>query len=514
MKGLLGIDVGSTNLKAVLFDLQGKMIAKRETPTICEHPDAAHPEWAVWQPQQIWSGIAGCIQGVVAQAPACEIAGVSVTGMGMDGVPIDKDGHWLYPFISWHCPRTEPQRAWWDKHIGADEQFARGGNQLWVFNTALRLLWMRENEPAILDKTWKWLLIEDFVNYMLCGEIATDYTMASSTLLFDQRTHTWNDDFIARSKIDKGLLCNPMQAGTLLGKVHGTAAEATGLKAGTPVVLGGHDFCCGCLPTGAFEPGVVLDVMGTWEIVVTAINEPILTPQVQRMGVLVDSHVARNRYTVMGATVAADMAEWFKREVGTGAASEGTKADWDKLVELGGQAPLGSHGVLFLPHMSGSFCPVLDPGSAGAFVGMRAITTRGDLFRSMMEGLNYQFLEIVRAFEDSMGISCDRIVAIGGPTKNTLWMQIKADVAGIVVEVPEVEECVPLGAAILAGLGTGIYRDEKDAFTQVYRRGLAYEPNPANVASYRELYDRYRTLYPALKKQALASGWTRSNTLA
>jgi xylulokinase len=499
MRGLLGIDVGSTNLKAVLFDLHGKLIAKRETPTICEHPDATHPEWAVWQPHQIWSGIATCVKGVLAQAPNYEIAGVSVTGMGMDGVPIDKDGNTLYPFISWHCPRTEPQHAWWTKTIGPDEQFARGGNQLWVFNTALRLLWMRENEPAILDKTWKWLLIEDFVNYMLCGEVATDYTMASSTLLFDQRTHTWNDDFIKRANIDKGLLCDPRQAGTLLGMVHAKAAAVTGLKVGTPVVLGGHDFCCGCLPTGAFDPGVLLDVMGTWEMVVTAINEPVLTPQVQRMGVLVDSHVARNRYTVMGATVAADMAEWFKREIGPGTATEDPKAAWDTLIQLGSQSPVGSNGVLFLPHMSGSYCPVLDPGSAGAYVGMRAITSRGDLFRSMIEGLNYQFLEIVRSFEDSMGIWCDRIVAIGGPTKNKLWMQIKADVAGVVVEVPEIEESVPLGAAILAGLGTNIYSSEKEAFEQVYRPGMAYEPNPKNQAAYRELYDRYRTLYPALK---------------
>jgi sugar (pentulose or hexulose) kinase len=117
----------------------------------------------------------------------------------------------------------------------------------------------------------------------------------------------------------------------------------------------------------------------------------------------------------------------------------------------------------------------------------------------MFEGLNYQFLEIVRSFEDSMGIWCDRIVAIGGPTKNKLWMQIKADVAGVVVEVPEIEESVPLGAAILAGLGTGIYTSEKEAFDQVYRPGVAYEPNLANVVAYRELYDRYRTLYPALK---------------
>jgi xylulokinase len=502
MKGLLGIDVGSTNLKAVLFDLQGRLIAKRETPTISDHPDPSHPEWSVWQPHQIWSGIAGCIKGVVAQAPDCEIAGVSVTGMGMDGVPIDKEGKTLYPFINWHCPRTKPQHAWWVQNIGADEQFARGGNQLWVFNTALRLLWMREHEPAILDRTWKWLLIEDFVNYKLCGEVATDYTMASTTLLFDQRTHTWNDDFISRAKIDKGVLCTPMQAGTMLGKVHAAASEETGLRIGTPVILGGHDFCCGCLPTGAFEPGVLLDVMGTWEMVVTALTAPVLTPQVQRMGVLVGSHVARDRYTAMGATVAADMTEWFKREIGTGQATQGGKGEWDALIQMGSQAPLGSHGVLFLPHMSGSFCPVLDPGSAGAFVGMRAITSRGDLFRSMIEGLNYQFLDIVRAFEESMGVGCDRIVAIGGPTKNALWMQIKADVTGRVVEVPEIEESVPLGAALLAGLGAEIYRDEKDAFSQVYRNGISYEPVKENTARYQELYDRYRTLYPALQHLA------------
>jgi len=243
----------------------------------------------------------------------------------------------------------------------------------------------------------------------------------------------------------------------------------------------------------------LLDVLGTWEMVVTAIKEPVLTPQVQRMGVLVDSHVARNRYAAMGATVAADMAEWFTREIGGAADAPTRNAEWEALIQMGEASPVGSQGVLFLPHMSGSFCPVLDPASAGAFVGLRAITRRGDLFRSMIEGLNYQFLEIVRAFEDAMGIGCDRIVAIGGPTKNRLWMQIKADVAGRVVDVPEIEESVPLGAAILAGLGTGVYRDEQEAFRQVYRPGVSYEPDPDRHARYQALYERYRTLYPALK---------------
>jgi xylulokinase len=500
MSYLLGIDVGSTNLKAVLFDTEGKVVAKGEVPTEVSHPDREHPEWAVWRPEQIWGGIAESVRAVMAAAAGGEVLGVAVTGMGMDGVPIDKDGKWLYPFISWHCPRTAPQHAWWLEHIGADEQFARGGNQVWTFNTALRLLWMREHEPGILARTHKWLLIEDFVNFMLCGESATDYSMASTTLLFDQRARTWNGDFLARAGIDRSLLCDPLPAGTVLGRVHAAAAEATGLKPGTPVVLGGHDYCCGCLPTGAFEPGVLLDVLGTWEMVVSALREPVLTPEVRRMGVLVDSHVARDRYAVMGATVAADMLEWFKREIGVPASGgDESGSAWARLIGLASRSPVGSNGVFFLPHMAGSFCPVLDPASSGAFVGLRGIASRGDLFRAVVEGLNYQFLEIVRGFEKGLGVKNDRIVAIGGPTKNRLWMQGKADVTGLAVEVPDVDEAVPLGAALLAGIGTGVYRDEREAFERVWRPGAAYEPDPQAQARYAELYARYEALYPALK---------------
>jgi xylulokinase len=499
MSCLLGIDVGSTNLKAVLFTTDGRMVAKADVPTECCHPDPAHPEWAVWRPEQIWSGIAQSIR-AVATSTVGEVLGMAVTGMGMDGLPIDKSGHWLYPLISWHCPRTVPQRDWWLEHIGAEEQFARGGNQIWPFNTAFRLLWMREREPAILEKTHKWLLIEDFVNFMLCGETATDYSMASTTLLFDQRTRTWNDDFLHRCGIDRGLLCDPLPAGTLIGRVHRAAAEATGLKLGTPVILGGHDYCCGCLPTGAIEPGVLLDVLGTWEMVVSALREPVLTPEVQQMGVVVDSHVARDRYAVMGATVAADMLEWVKRRFGRPAVGgDDDDAEWARWIALGSQSPIGSRGVYFLPHMSGSFCPVLDPASCGALVGLRNMADQGDLFRAVIEGLNCQFLDIIQAFSRGLAVKADRIVAIGGPTKNRLWMQIKADVCGTAVEVPDVEEAVPLGAAILAGIGTGVYRDEQDAFRQVYRTGTTYAPDPHAHSQYQELYCQYQSLYPAIK---------------
>ncbi|MCU0875983.1 MAG: FGGY-family carbohydrate kinase, partial [Pirellulaceae bacterium] len=186
MDYLVGIDLGSTNLKAIVYDATGRVAARASRPTQRFNPDPERPQWAIWKPEQIWGGVAESLREAIGQLDdPSRIRGVAVTGMGMDGVPLDEQGRWLYPFISWHCPRTEPQHKWWLEHVGAERQFAVGGNQIWVFNTVLRILWMMENEPQILARTHKWVLIEDFVNFMLCGALATDYSMASTTLLFD-----------------------------------------------------------------------------------------------------------------------------------------------------------------------------------------------------------------------------------------------------------------------------------------------------------------------------------------
>jgi xylulokinase len=417
--------------------------------------------------------------------------------MGMDGLPVDEQGRWLYPFISWHDPRTEEQLHWWESQIGAERTFCISGNTLWRFNTALRLLWMAEHEPAILARTDKWLLIEDFLNFMLCGRRATDYTMASCTLLFDQRTRNWSDEILAQSAIERRLLCDAYPSGTVLGEVTGEASQATGLPAGTPVVLGGHDYLCSALPVGAFKPGVVLDVTGTWEIVLAAIPVPILTPEVQRLGVTVETHVARETYAVWGGAVAADMLEWYRREYGAEAREAGQ--DWEYLIKEASNSPAGARGAMFLPHMSAAGCPVVDSRSLGAFVGLSHFVRRGDLLRAIIEGLDYQVLDIVTALKNGLGICPDKLVAVGGATRNPFWMQNKADISNLPIEVPEVEEATALGAAILAGIGVGLYRDEQDAFERVYRPGKSYDPNPYLAPKYAGWYQVYKQLYPSLK---------------
>lgn len=361
---------------------------------------------------------------------------------------------------------------------------------------------MREHEPAILDKTDKWLLIEDFVNFMLCGVRATDYSMASNTLLFDQRRRAYSDELLQRSGIDRRLLCDPQPSGTVLGAIQAKASATTGLPTGTPVVLGGHDFLCGMLPVGAFEPGVVLDIMGTWDIVTVSLNQPVLTPEVQKMGWWIDSHVARNRYAAMGTAVSADMLEWFRREYrrdGTQPGGSASQSDWDGLMAAAETSPAGANGVMFLPHMSGRTIPSADPKSKGAFLGLRNIATKGDMIRSMIEGLNYQFLEILSGLRAAVGVTPHKLVVGGGGRSNHFWMQNRADMAGQAIEVPEIEEATPLGAAILAGIGVGLYQNELDAFRAVYRPGRIYEPDLKCTAFYAERFKLFQKIYPALK---------------
>ena len=507
MTYLAAIDLGSTTLKAVIYDLAGNIVASASRPTEQVHPDPDHPEWTVWMPDQIWGDSADAMREAVAQVDnPRKIRGVAVTGMGMDGVPVDEQGQWLYPFISWHCPRTQPQFDWWKTHITAEKTFSIGGNTLWRFSTALRLLWMAEHHPEILRRTYKWLLIEDYVNFMLCGRMATDYTMASCTLLFDQRRLEWSEEMLTRSGIDGRLLAAPYPSGTRLGGVGQTAALSTGLPVDTPVVLGGHDYLCGALPVGAFRPGVILDVSGTWEIVLATTGRPVLTPEAQQTGVTVEAHVARNRTALWGGAVSSDMLEWYRREFGLKARVQAGLpggADWDVLMAGASAAPVGANGALFLPHLSGAGCPTVDPRSLGAFVGLSNATTKGDLLRAVVEGLDFQFLDIVSTLFTDLAVPFERLVVVGGVTKNAFWMQNKADMVGGLfgrsIEAPAVEEATPLGAAMLAGIGVGLYRDEEDAFDHVRKPSTVYEPDPAAAKAYARLFPIYRRLYPALK---------------
>jgi xylulokinase len=501
---LLGIDLGSTSIKAVAYDLAGNIAAMHSVPAEVKHLDSDHPTWAFWDPETVWTSTFTVIKSVLHRiGNAADIEGIAVTGMGMDGVPLDQNGQWLYPFISWQCTRTEPQSRAFSRQLGAEKIFSITGKQVLHIDTIYRLIWMKENHPEVLDKTDKWLLIEDFVNFKLCGRRATDYTMASCTSLFDQRTLNWSDELFDSAGLDKALFPEALPSGTVLGGVTQKAAKKTGLKEGTPVVLGGHDYICAGLAVGAFIPDVIMDVTGTWEIIIRTLPRLVLDKEIFEAGINVEAHVAQKAYLLAGYSPSALMLEWFRDNYGfeeKEIENRTGKRDWESLMEKAAKAPCGSNGVFFLPHLAGAGTPDIDSRSLGAFIGLSTAADKGNMLRAIIEGLDYQFKDILLAFERALPGEIQKIIAVGGAVRNQFWMQNKADVTGKVIEVPDLEEATTLGAALLAGIGLGIYQDEQDALQRTYKEGRIYEPDLNRKKAYEDYYRIFKKLQPSLKE--------------
>ena len=458
----------------------------------------------ILDPDIVWkSTIAAIKQAIGKINNPHDIKGISVTGMGADGLPVDAEGKWLYPFISWHCSRTQPRSQRWRKEVGQERIFSITGHQIVPYDSIYRLMWMQENHPEILLKTHKWLLIEDYINFLLCGRMATDFSMATSTSVFDLRSSSWSKELIDISGINMELFPEILPSGSVLGKVNVIAAVQTGLSKDTPVILGGHDYYCAALSVGAYEPGIIMDITGTFEMVITASKELKLNKEIMEAGLTVERHVASEAFGIMGFNVSGDMLEWFRNCYGYEEkvnAMASNKKDWDYLMEKAEGAPCGSKGVFFLPHFSGSFCPIIDEHSQGAFIGLNKTIGKGEMLRALIEGLNYQFKDMIEALERPLNVKSDRIIAVGGAARNDFWMQNKADITGKIIEVPDIEEATGLGAALLVGIATGVYKNEKDAEEQTYKKGKVYYPDKTSNFNYQKLFKVYKKIYPALKE--------------
>jgi len=503
MDTLMGIDVGSTTIKALVYDLNGNVISRGSTPTesIANNPD--HPNWQVYLPDHIWNGVTSAIRDAVSRMGAGNrILAAAVTGLGADAVPLDEHGKPLYPFINWLCTRTTAQYDWWLKQVGLEKTFEVTGWQPFIWSTVLRFKWLQENEPQIASRVHQWLVIEDYANYRLTGKYSTDYTDASPTLLFDQRSLTWSDELLRTAGIPRNVLPNPQPSGSFIGEVTASAASETGLLPGTPVYQGGHDYLIGAPAAGVLSPGSVLDVTGTWELVLTPTNIPEWKNETQQLGLTLEASAVPGSYCLWGGGTAASMLEWFKDQNGSEAqllAASGQGDVWTNLMNQARRSPPGANGIFFLPHFNGVTCPNLDPRSLGAFLGLNDNTKKEDMLRAVIEGLDYAFIEMLGAVEQGAGQPADRIIAIGGAVRNDFWVQNKADMCGRLVEAPQIEEATALGAAMQAGVGLGIYKDLFEAAERVHKPGKVFEPVPALTSLYAELIGTYRQIYPALQ---------------
>jgi xylulokinase len=497
---MIGIDIGTTHIKAVVFNEQGVEISKSVVGTPSSKDNKGE---IVWDPEGIWRAAAEATRNALSalhgRLPAGdhlsvpEIVGVAVASVGESGVPLDRKGQPLYPIIPWFDTRTIPQAQWWMREIGREQTAEITGLSVKSIYSALKILWLLQEVEGLCEAIDTWLPVSSFISFKLTGERWIDYSQASRTLLFNQAKLDWCQDFLDTAGIPGRILPRPVPSGTLIGQVTDLASEATGIPAGVPVFAGGHDHVCGALGVGAVAKECVLDSCGTAESLVAPVSDASRMAEIIKNGFSFGSHVVSGMYYAMGGLYTSGGAQdWFRHEFC------GAETSYGHLIDLAGQSSPGSGGVIFIPRLLGSGPPVRDQRATGAFIRIRPHATLGDFARAVFEGLSFELKMAVDAIGTGLEQPIKNIIAIGGGARNDLWLSIKAGVLQMPIEVPEVDEAVALGAALLAGIGSGVYKDASDAVAEARPAGRMVLPDESLSSVYSDAFRVYEAACKAL----------------
>ncbi|MDR3565408.1 MAG: FGGY family carbohydrate kinase [Negativicutes bacterium] len=490
MACLVGIDVGSTNCKAAAYAADGKLKATASRQINTHYLEN---NWAEFDPGQIWQAVRETLNEVACQLDGEAIDGIAVASMGAAGVLLDENDEWIHRSITWFDTRTEEEARWWRETMGSERVYSISGIVPNPMAGITKVQWIRDKMPEKFSQVKHWLSMQDYVYYCLTGEAAVDLSVACRTMAVDLRERAWSREILAHANIPPGICSTLKPSGGRVGAVTAKAAAATRICEGTPVFTGGLDYVCGAFASGLVESGQVLSAIGTSEQILMVVDEP--TNEVRHIDTNFTcvNYVVDDKYYLGGQVISSGcILDWFRSEL--------AKTDLATLVAEAEQSPLGAKGVLLLPHFRGKHSPGSDPLSKGAFVGLTTAHTRGDIARAILEGLCYEANSIIEGMQAVAGQPIHSVHVVGGATRSPFWMQMKADILGRPIVCMDVPEVVTLGAAMLAGLGAGIYRDSADAVRQIRRDEIVYQPDEGRQRQYRAIYEEaYKYLYPALQ---------------
>jgi xylulokinase len=490
---LLGVDVGTTNVKAAAYGVDGRLQTVATQRLAATQP---RPGWSEYEPEQLFAAAASTMRRALAALDDPPVAGVAVASMAETAVPVDAAGEPLFQAIAWHDERTWEQADWWRREVGTEAVYRVTGLPIMPIFGVHKLMWLRRHEPQTYARIRAWLNVADYVAYRLCGVQATDLSLASRLMLLDLRTRRWSSALLDACGIDPRVLPELVESGTRLGSVHRTAALATGLPEGTPVAAGGHDHPCGALALGLTQAGDLLDSMGTAESLLTVVAAPLLTNEMASSGYQQGAHVAAGMtYVNGGLYTSGACVEWLRSLIAVDEVDP-----YAALAAWAATSPVGSHGVFFLPHLRLPSPPVVAIDARAAFVGLGAGTERADLARALLEGLAFEAQASLEGLLRRSGLTLRRVRAIGGGSRNRLLMRIKAALLGARIEIASDDEATTLGAALLAGVAAGVYRDTLEAPQRLELAFDAVDVDPDWRERYlRAYHDVYLQLYPRLE---------------
>ena len=488
---LLGLDIGTSGAKALVCDEHGAIVA---TAT-AEYPLLTpRPLWSEQQPEDWWRGAQDAVRQAVSGVDPAQIVAIGLTGQMHGAVFLDADGQSIRPALLWNDQRTAAECAEITATVGAERLIAIAGNPALTGFQAPKILWLRNHEPEHYARVAQVLLPKDFIRLRLAGVSATDASDAAGTLLLDLRARDYSAEILEKLHIPRAWLPNVYEGPEITGALLPDVAAVLGLPAGLPIVAGGGDNAAAAVGTGIVRAGVVSASLGTSGVIFAHSDAIALDP---RGRLHTFCHTVPGQYHLMAVTLAAGGSLQWLRNTLRALGGDASALSYDDLMALAAAVAPGAEGLIFLPYLSGERTPHLDPLARGAFVGLTTRHTIGHIVRSVIEGVTFSLrdgLEIMRG----LGLEIAQIRATGGGGKSALWRQIQADIYGAEVATLAAEEGPAYGAALLAGVGAGVFPSVVAAADACVRVTGTVAPGP-DAAAYAQLYPIYGELYGALR---------------
>jgi xylulokinase len=476
-------------LDQLMIDERGNVAAVASSPHTLQTP---RPLWSEENPEQWWEAVRASIRAVLnrAQIRSADVAAVGLTGQMHGLVLLDGAGLVLRPAILWNDQRTQTQCDEVYRRVGKERFIQITGNQALPGFTAPKILWVAENEPRVYAKVRHILLPKDYIRFRLTGKYAMDKADGSGTVLFNLHERNWSAEVLASLEINPEWLPPTYEGTQFTGKVSADAAAQTGLLAGTPVIAGGGDQSTQAVGVGAVEPGVVALTLGTSGVVFATTPSMLIEPEGRLHAFC---HAVPGMWHLMGVMLSATGSfQWYRDTLAQG-------IEFDDLEKEAQAVPAGSDGLLFLPYLSGERTPHPDPLARGAFIGLTLRHTRGHLTRSVLEGVAFGLKDSFTLLEEAGIGEVQQVRASGGGIKSALWRQILANVLEVELVTVNAVEGAAYGAALLAGVGSGMWPNVSVACKQLIKVTGSTAPDQRQIEQYRKCYLVYRELYPQLK---------------
>ncbi len=508
---LMGLDVGSTGCKAVVFDEEGQQLARayREYPEI--YPNAG---WIELNPQQVWDSVQAVIA-EAAKASGASVHALSISAMGESFTPIARDGSFLYNTIVSPDSRAVAQAQALEDLMGAEQIFQITGMPVHPSFTLAKIIWMAQHRPEIHARVWKYLLWPDLIFYKLGLEPRLDYSLAGRTMAFDVVRKTWAPEMLEaasrvacfatgacaqQKEISAELFATPIKSGEIVGELSAAVASELGLSAGCLVVAGGHDQPMNALGAGIIQEGLAVDGMGTVECITVAFAKPVLNEQMRQHNYCCYPHVALDLYCSIAFNYSAgSVLRWYRDNFGGLAKQQAAATGQDVYEIILSGLPEEPTRLFWIPYFAGSGTPYLDPLARGAILGLTLSCDEKTFVKGLLEGTCYEINLNIQSLA-AAGVPIERLRVTGGGSRSPVWLQIKADVTGKEVVTLNVSESGCLAGAMLGGVATGAYGSLQEATEALVQEKERYWPNPTKHAQYQELYAIYAQLWPAIRE--------------